>query len=182
MMRERSGEACTSGSVTRAAREEGSADGDHEPAGGAGQGRAASRSAASRRASVILSQATATGQLLFLDEGVVDVALEDIFIARVAEPGAVFGDISFLLDQPHTADGERGAALELPSGRGAGGVPRGRARRSRSTSPRSWRGRLNAVNHLLVEARRRVDETEQQDVLADTLDRIGHALQTHGAR
>ena len=43
---------------------------------------------------VILSQATATGQLLFLDEGVVDVALEDVFIARVAEPGAVFGDVA----------------------------------------------------------------------------------------
>ena len=51
----------------------------------------------------VMSEATATGQLLFLSEGAVDVRLEDMFIARVAEPGAVFGDIAFLLDQPHTA-------------------------------------------------------------------------------
>jgi CRP-like cAMP-binding protein len=29
---------------------------------------------------------------------------EDTEIARVAEPGAVFGELSVLLDQPHTAD------------------------------------------------------------------------------
>jgi hypothetical protein len=43
--------------------------------------------------------------------------------------------------------------------------------------------RLNAVNHLLAEARRRVSETDQRrGVLTDTLDRIGRALQTHGPR
>ena len=51
----------------------------------------------------VLSQATATGRLLFLRSGVVDVVVEDVFIARVADPGAVFGEISFLLDQPHSA-------------------------------------------------------------------------------
>jgi CRP-like cAMP-binding protein len=29
---------------------------------------------------------------------------EDIEIARVSEPGAVFGELSVLLDQPHTAE------------------------------------------------------------------------------
>jgi hypothetical protein len=34
------------------------------------------------------------------------------------------------------------------------------------------------VNHLLVDARRRVGESEQRrGILIDTLDRIGHALQ-----
>jgi hypothetical protein len=38
--------------------------------------------------------------------------------------------------------------------------------------------RLNAVNHLLVEARRRVTETHhRRGILTDTLDRIGQALQ-----
>ena len=125
----------------------------------------------------VLSQATATGQLLFLSEGAVDVALEDVFIARVAEPGAVFGDVAFLLDQPHTAAvttvrrssfhvvDEPEAFLEAEP-RVAIYVARVLARR------------LNAVNHLLVEARRRVVETDQRrGVLAETLERIGQALQ-----
>jgi CRP-like cAMP-binding protein len=45
----------------------------------------------------VIFQATATGRLLFLNEGAVDVGLEDTFIARVAEPGSVFGDLAFLL-------------------------------------------------------------------------------------
>src|SRR5262249_54366581 len=36
--------------------------------------------------------------------GTVSINKETIEIARVAEPGAVFGELSALLDQPHTAD------------------------------------------------------------------------------
>ena len=42
--------------------------------------------------------------LLILKEGKVAVEKEGIEIARVTEPGAVFGELSVLLDQPHTAD------------------------------------------------------------------------------
>jgi CRP/FNR family cyclic AMP-dependent transcriptional regulator len=42
--------------------------------------------------------------LLILKEGAVAVVKEGVEIARVTEPGAVFGEISALLDQPHTAD------------------------------------------------------------------------------
>jgi CRP/FNR family cyclic AMP-dependent transcriptional regulator len=45
-----------------------------------------------------------TGRLLILKEGAVAIVKEGIEIARVAEPGAVFGELSALLDQPHTAD------------------------------------------------------------------------------
>jgi CRP-like cAMP-binding protein len=125
----------------------------------------------------VLSQATTTGHLLFLREGVVDVALEDVFIARVAEPGAVFGDVSFLLEQPHSAmvvaaepssfylleDPERFLEVEP---RVAIYVARVLARR------------LNAVNHLLVEARRRIEEPDRPPAyLRETLERMGQALQ-----
>jgi CRP/FNR family transcriptional regulator, cyclic AMP receptor protein len=45
-----------------------------------------------------------TGRLLVLKKGYVAIVKDDIEIARVAEPGAVFGELSVLLDQPHTAD------------------------------------------------------------------------------
>src|SRR6478735_1798947 len=52
----------------------------------------------------VLSAASTTGQLLILKEGAVAVIKEGVEIARVTEPGAVFGELSVLLDQPHTAD------------------------------------------------------------------------------
>jgi CRP-like cAMP-binding protein len=127
----------------------------------------------------VLSQATATGRLLFLREGVVDVALEDVFIARVTEPGAVFGEVSFLLDQPHSAavtaaEASRFHVVEDPEAfleaepRVAIYVARVLARR------------LNAVNHLLAEARHRIDEPDGPPAyLRETLARMGHALQVH---
>jgi CRP-like cAMP-binding protein len=45
-----------------------------------------------------------TGRLLILKKGAVVVTKEGFEIARVSEPGAVFGELSILLDQPHTAD------------------------------------------------------------------------------
>jgi CRP/FNR family transcriptional regulator, cyclic AMP receptor protein len=45
-----------------------------------------------------------TGRLLILKKGAVVVIKEGFEIARVSEPGAVFGELSILLDQPHTAD------------------------------------------------------------------------------
>jgi signal-transduction protein with cAMP-binding, CBS, and nucleotidyltransferase domain len=127
----------------------------------------------------VLSHATATGRLLFLREGVVDVAVEDVFIARVSEPGAVFGDVAFLLGQPHgaaviAAEASRFHVVEDPEAfleaepRVAIYVAQVLARR------------LNAVNHLLAEARHRIDDPDRPPAyLLETLDRMGHALQIH---
>jgi CRP/FNR family transcriptional regulator, cyclic AMP receptor protein len=52
----------------------------------------------------VLSADSTTGRLLILKEGKVSVEQEGVEIARVMEPGAVFGELSVLLDQPHTAD------------------------------------------------------------------------------
>jgi CRP/FNR family cyclic AMP-dependent transcriptional regulator len=52
----------------------------------------------------VLTAGSRTGQLLILKKGAVSISKEAIEIAKVAEPGAVFGELSALLDQPHTAD------------------------------------------------------------------------------
>jgi CRP/FNR family transcriptional regulator, cyclic AMP receptor protein len=52
----------------------------------------------------VLSASSKTGRLLILREGAVAVLKEGVEIARVTEPGAVFGELSVLLDQPHSAD------------------------------------------------------------------------------
>jgi CRP-like cAMP-binding protein len=128
----------------------------------------------------VLSQATATGRLLFLKQGAVDVALEDVFIARVAEPGAVFGEVSFLLDQLHSATvtaAERSSfhVIDRPEA-----FLEAEARVAIYLAHVLAR-RLNAVNHLLAEARHRVEEPDRPPAyLMETLERMGHALQIHG--
>ena len=53
---------------------------------------------------VVLAAGSRTGRLLFLKQGAVAVVRQGTQIAIVNEPGAVFGEISALLDRPHTAD------------------------------------------------------------------------------
>jgi CRP-like cAMP-binding protein len=52
----------------------------------------------------VLAAGSRTGRLLILRSGKVSIVKENIEIAKVAEPGAVFGELSALLNQPHTAD------------------------------------------------------------------------------
>jgi CRP/FNR family transcriptional regulator, cyclic AMP receptor protein len=52
----------------------------------------------------ILSAASTSGQLFILKEGMVQVVKDGVEIAIVTEPGAIFGELSILLDLPHTAD------------------------------------------------------------------------------
>lgn len=52
----------------------------------------------------VLQEGTKTGRLLILKKGAVSVAKGGVEIAKVTEPGAVFGELSALLGAPHGAD------------------------------------------------------------------------------
>jgi CRP/FNR family transcriptional regulator, cyclic AMP receptor protein len=52
----------------------------------------------------VFAEGTKTGRLLVLKSGAVSVVKNGTEIAAVAEPGAVFGELSALLDRPHSAD------------------------------------------------------------------------------
>ena len=60
--------------------------------------------AAFRPNEIVLAAGSKTGRLLILKQGAVVIVEEGIEIAKVTEPGAVFGEVSALLDTPHTAD------------------------------------------------------------------------------
>src|SRR5215471_5617563 len=53
---------------------------------------------------IVLAAGSTTERLLVLKQGVVEVLREGTQIAKVSEPGAVFGELSVLLNRPHTAD------------------------------------------------------------------------------
>jgi CRP/FNR family transcriptional regulator, cyclic AMP receptor protein len=52
----------------------------------------------------VFAEGTKTGRLLVLKSGAVSISKSGTEIARVAAPGAVLGELSALLDLPHTAD------------------------------------------------------------------------------
>jgi CRP/FNR family transcriptional regulator, cyclic AMP receptor protein len=51
----------------------------------------------------LLSEGTTSGHLYVLAEGALEVVRGDTQVALVTEPGAIFGEMSVLLDTPHTA-------------------------------------------------------------------------------
>jgi len=53
--------------------------------------------------SVVLAEGTTSGRLYVLIEGEMQVLRGDVEVASVSEPGAVFGEMSILLGEPHTA-------------------------------------------------------------------------------
>lgn len=52
---------------------------------------------------LLIRQGESTGHLYVLIDGRLDVIKGDTVVATVAEPGAILGEMSVLLDQPHTA-------------------------------------------------------------------------------
>lgn len=57
-----------------------------------------------RAGETILTDGSKTGRLFILKSGEVAVLKNSAELARVDQPGAVFGELAALLDQPHGAD------------------------------------------------------------------------------
>ena len=53
---------------------------------------------------VLLKQGTRSGKLYILIEGTIEVKREETFVATINEAGAMFGEMSALLDVDHTAN------------------------------------------------------------------------------
>ena len=52
---------------------------------------------------LVLEQGESTGRLYVLIQGTVEVVKDGVKVAKVNEPGSIFGDLSALLGVPHTA-------------------------------------------------------------------------------
>src|SRR3982750_1806107 len=52
---------------------------------------------------IVMEQGTGTGPLFVLIQGEVEVLRDNVQVAKVSEPGAVFGEMSVLLEKFHTA-------------------------------------------------------------------------------
>jgi CRP/FNR family transcriptional regulator, cyclic AMP receptor protein len=125
---------------------------------------------------VVLSAGSRTGRLLVLKHGVVDIVVDDVEVVRVDEPGAVFGEIAVLLDQPHKAD----VRAVQPSSFHV--VENGEVFLDAEPGvllyiAKVLARRLDAVNHLLIEGRSRSAEAESRGFFAELYQRLSRALQ-----
>ena len=124
---------------------------------------------------IVLAGGSITGKLLIMTEGAVEVVRGGVRIAEIADQGAVFGDLAVLLDQPHSADVRalRRSTFYVADGRTILRV-----------DPLTTlyvavvlAQRLETVDSLLVEAQRRLAQTDQpRRVFHETLDSIGQTL------
>ena len=127
----------------------------------------------------VLSAASTTGRLLILKEGAVAVVKEGVEIARVTEPGAVFGELSVLLDQPHTADVR---ALEVSQFHVADAATILRVDPIALLYVATVLAqRLDSANRGLLELKRQVQAGEPRSVIGRTVEKIEGLLSTTGA-
>jgi CRP/FNR family transcriptional regulator, cyclic AMP receptor protein len=132
-----------------------------------------------RAGDTVLAAASTTGRLLILKEGAVEVVKDGVEIAKVAEPGAVFGELSVLLGQPHTADVR---ALE-PSQfhvADAGALLRVEPFALLYVATVLAR-RLDGANKALIELKGQVQAGESRSVIGRTVERMEELLGAGGA-
>ena len=130
---------------------------------------------------VVIHEDSATNRLLVLQRGVVDVVKQDVLLARIDEPGAVFGDMAFILGRPHTAHVLASTSSSFYVIKDAGTLLDAEPQVGRYLMVELAK-RLDAVNRLLIDARSAYLEADKRHgVLDDMFAKIGRALHI-GAR
>ena len=127
-----------------------------------------------RAGETVLSAASTTGRLLILKEGAVTVVKEGVEIAKVTEPGAVFGELSAWLGRPHTADVH---ALEESKFHV---VSTAALRAVRSLRPTVAERREDSANRAQVELKRQVQDGQLSSITRKTIDKIEESLGASG--
>jgi CRP-like cAMP-binding protein len=118
---------------------------------------------------IVLGAGLRTGRLLILKKGAVAVTKEGVEIAKVSEPGAVFGELSILLDQPHTADVR---ALEASQFHVADEALLAKDPRALFYIAAVLATRVNNANRAVVELKRQLNDREPHSVIVETIAEI----------
>ncbi len=126
----------------------------------------------------VLAEGTKTGRLLILKSGAVSIVKNGSEIASVTEPGAVFGELSALLDRPHTADVRTLATSEFHVADAAALLGQDPAALLYVTMILARR--LDGANQALLELKNQIEAGEPPGLIGQTLDRIEGLLSAIG--
>ena len=127
----------------------------------------------------VIAEGSRTGQLLILRKGAIAIVKKDTEIATVAEPGAVLGELSILLDRPHTADVR---ALEASQFH----VADGEALLTQNPIAALYVAtvlahRLDSANNALIQLKSQLQTGEPHSVVAKTVSKMEEILAVSGA-
>jgi CRP-like cAMP-binding protein len=127
----------------------------------------------------VIAEGSSTGRLLILGKGVVAIVKDDTEIAQVAEPGAVFGELSFLLDKPHTAEVR---AVETSRFYVANAITLfAQDPMAVHHVATTLAHRLDAANHALIQLKSQLQAGQPNSVVAKTVSKIEGLLAVSGA-
>ena len=124
----------------------------------------------------VLADRSKTDRLLILRKGNVAVIRQGIEIARVMEPGAVFGEISALLDCPQTADVRALAISQFYVAHSVSLQDPGTLRYVAAILAR----RLDSANQALVELKSEIQD-KPRSVIDKTIKKLERLLGASGA-
>jgi CRP-like cAMP-binding protein len=127
----------------------------------------------------VIAAGSKTGQLLFLKKGAVAIVKEDTEIAQVVEPGAVFGELSVLLDQPHTADVRALETSQFHVANATALLEQNPVAVLYVASVLAHR--LDSANHALIQLKHQLQTGEPHSVVAKTVSKIEGLLAVSGA-
>ena len=127
----------------------------------------------------VIVDGSTTGRLLILKKGNVAVVKEDTEIATVAEPGAVFGELSILLNQPHTADVRALETSQFHVANATALLEQNPVAVLYVASVLAHR--LDSANHALIQLKHQLQTGEPHSVVAKTVSKIEGLLAVSGA-
>jgi CRP/FNR family cyclic AMP-dependent transcriptional regulator len=123
-----------------------------------------------RAGDTVLADGSTTGKVVVLKEGAVEVVKDGVQLAKVTEPGAIFGELSALLGRPHTADVR---ALEPTT------FHVGEATTVLRTDPTTalyvatiMAQRMVGSNRALIEVKKQLETGQPRSAIGKMLDRI----------
>ena len=123
---------------------------------------------------VLLGEGETTGLLIVLIEGEVEVSKGGYPIATVADPGAIFGEISLLLEKPHMATVRATAPTRAYVAAGGADFLRGHPEIATELS-RLLAQRLHGLSTYLVDLKRQYeDRTDHLGMVDDVLETLAH--------
>ena len=135
--------------------------------------------AAYQAGETVLAAGSTTGRLLILREGAVEIVKEGVQIAKVTEPGAVFGELSILLNQPHTADIRAVQTSQFHVADAAALLAQDPIALLYVAAILARR--LDGANHALIELKRQLEAGQPPSVIAKTVEKMEDLLAFSGA-
>jgi CRP-like cAMP-binding protein len=127
----------------------------------------------------IIADGSKTGRIMVLRRGTVAILKDETEIAKVAEPGAVFGELSILLDQPHMADVRALETSQFHVADAAGLLAENPIAVLYVATVLAHR--LDAANQALIQLKNQIQTGEPRNVVAKTVSRMEGVLALGGA-